>query len=171
MVKTRKGIVTMGGNPLTLEGEEIKVGDTAPKFTASNNDLSEFSSESLQGKVRVFSVVPSLDTKVCQIQTNRFNKEAANLDGVEVVTISVDLPFAQARFKEENDIEDISLVSDYKDRDFGEKYGFLLEENKLLSRGIVVVGKDNKVKYVEYVKEVTDEPDYEKALEEIKKLV
>lgn len=171
MEKERKGIVTMGGNPLTLSGEEIKLGDTAPEFTASNNDLSEFSSKELEGKVRVYSVVPSVDTKVCQMQTNRFNKEAAELKGVDVVTISVDLPFAQGRFKEENSIEDIKLVSDYKDHDFGKKYGFLLKENQLLSRGIVVVDKDDKVKYVEYIKEVTDEPDYDKALEVINNLI
>ena len=171
MDKERKGIVTMGGNPLTLAGEEIKVGDKAPEFTASNNDLSEFSSKDLDGKVRVLSVVPSIDTKVCQMQTNRFNKEAADLDGVDVVTLSVDLPFAQDRFVGENNIEDIKLVSDYKDHDFGKKYGFLLKENQLLSRGIVVVDKEDKVQYVEYVKEVTDEPDYDKALEAVKKLI
>nr|WP_300003356.1 thiol peroxidase [Tissierella sp.] len=171
MDKERKGIVTMGGNPLTLQGEEIKLGDKAPEFTASNNDLSEFSSKDLDGGVRVYSVVPSIDTKVCQMQTNRFNKEAADLKGVDVVTVSVDLPFAQDRFKGENNIEDIKLVSDYKDHDFGQKFGFLLKENQLLSRGIVVVDKDDKVQYVEYVKEVTDEPDYDKALEAIKKLV
>lgn len=170
MIETRKDVVSMGGNPLTLEGKEIKVGDKAPDFTGSNNDLSHFSLKELEGQIRVFSVVPSIDTKVCQVQTNKFNKEAANLDGVEVITLSVDLPFAQDRFKEENNIKNLRLISDYRDRDFGRKYGFLLEENKLLSRGIVVVGKDNRVKYVEYVEEITEEPDYNKALKQVKKL-
>lgn len=171
MNKERKDQIKMDGDAVTLVGEEIKVGDTAPEFTAVNNDLSSFSSKEKEGSVRVFSVLPSLDTKVCKKQTNRFNKMAADLEGVEVVTISVDLPFAQQRFKEDNNIENILLVSDHKDVDFGEKYGFLIKELRLLGRGIVVVDKDNKVKYVEYVSEVTDEPNYDKALEEIKKLI
>ena len=95
----------------------------------------------------------------------------SELPGVEVITISVDLPFAQARYKEENNIEDVRFVSDYKDHEFGEKYGFFIDENHLLSRGVVVVDKDGKISYVEYVQEITNQPDYEKAKEEIKKLI
>lgn len=171
MSKERKDQVKMGGDAVTLVGEEIKVGDSAPEFNAVSNDLSPFSSKEIDGSVRVFSVLPSLDTKVCKKQTNRFNKMAADLDGVEVLTISVDLPFAQQRFKEDNKIENVLLISDHKDVDFGEKYGFLIKELRLLSRGIVVVDKDNNVKYVEYVSEVTEEPDYDKALEAIKNLI
>ena len=163
--------ITFGGNNVTLLGSEIKVGDTAPSFKATKNDLSEWSSEENQGQVVVYSVAPSLDTSVCALQAKKFNKEAAALDGVNVVTITEDLPFAQARFCSNEDIENTIMISDYKDREFGEKYGFLMDENKLLARGVVVVDKDGKVAYVEYVPEVTDEVDFDKALEEVKKLI
>ena len=163
--------ITFGGNNVTLLGSEIKVGDTAPEFKATKNDLSEWSSEENQGQVVVYSVAPSLDTSVCALQAKKFNKEAAALDGVNVVTITEDLPFAQARFCSNEDIENTIMISDYKDREFGEKYGFLIDENKLLARGVVVVDKDGKVAYVEYVPEVTDEVNFDKALEEVKKLI
>lgn len=163
--------ITFGGNKVNLVGDEIKVGDTAPAFKATKNDLSEWSSEDNQGKVVVYSVAPSLDTSVCALQAKKFNKEAAALDGVNVVTITEDLPFAQARFCSNEDIENTIMISDYKDREFGEKYGFLMDENKLLARGVIVVDKDGKVAYVEYVPEVTDEVDFDKALEEVKKLI
>ncbi|WP_297282221.1 thiol peroxidase [uncultured Anaerococcus sp.] len=163
--------ITFGGNKVNLVGDEIKVGDTAPAFKATKNDLSEWSSEDNQGKVVVYSVAPSLDTSVCALQAKKFNKEAAALDGVNVVTITEDLPFAQARFCSNEDIENTIMISDYKDREFGEKYGFLMDENKLLARGVVIVDKDGKVAYVEYVPEVTDEVDFDKALEEVKKLI
>ena len=163
--------ITFAGNKVNLIGNEIKVGDTAPAFKATKNDLSEWSSEDNEGKVVVYSVTPSLDTSVCALQAKRFNKEAAALDGVSVVTITEDLPFAQARFCTNEDIENTIMISDYQNREFGEKYGFLMEENKLLARGVVVVDKDGKVAYVEYVPEVTDEVDFDKALEEVKKLI
>jgi redoxin domain protein len=163
--------ITFGGNKVNLVGNEIKVGDSAPAFKATKNDLSEWSSEDYNGKVVVYSIAPSLDTSVCALQAKKFNKEAASLDGVNVVTITEDLPFAQARFCSNEDIENTIMVSDYKDREFGEKYGFLMDENKLLARGVVVVDKDGKVAYVEYVPEVTDEVNFDKALEEVKKLI
>ena len=163
--------ITFGGNKVNLVGNEIKVGDSAPAFKATKNDLSEWSSEDYNGKVVVYSIAPSLDTSVCALQAKKFNKEAASLDGVNVVTITEDLPFAQARFCSNEDIENTIMVSDYKDREFGEKYGFLMDENKLLARGVVVVDKDGKVAYVEYVPEVTNEVDFDKALEEVKKLI
>lgn len=163
--------ITFGGNKVNLVGNEIKVGATAPAFKATKNDLSEWSSEDNQGKIVVYSVAPSLDTSVCALQAKKFNKEAAALDGVNVVTITEDLPFAQARFCSNEDIENTIMISDYKDREFGEKYGFLMDENKLLARGVVVVDKDGNVAYVEYVPEVTDEVDFDKALEEVKKLI
>jgi redoxin domain protein len=163
--------ITFGGNKVNLVGNEIKVGDSAPAFKATKNDLSEWSSEDYNGKVVVYSIAPSLDTSVCALQAKKFNKEAASLDGVNVVTITEDLPFAQARFCSNEDIENTIMISDYKDREFGEKYGFLMDENKLLARGVVVVDKDGKVAYVEYVPEVTDEVNFDKALEEVKKLI
>ncbi|MCD1147737.1 thiol peroxidase [Peptoniphilus sp. KCTC 25270] len=164
--------ITFGGDPITVVGEEIKVGAKAPEFKALKNDLSVFDSADLNGKVRIFSVVPSVDTGVCAIQTKNFNEMATELgENVHIVTISNDLPFAQARFGAAEGIENAEIVSDHKDLDFGKKYGFLIEELRLLTRGIVIVGKDDEVKYVEYVKEVTDHPDYDKALEEAKKLV
>lgn len=171
MVQKRKDLVTMGGNPLTLVGDEVKVGDSGKDFTVIKNDLSEYSLNDVGDKVKIISVVPSLDTKVCQLQTNRFNEEASKLKDVEILTISVDLPFAQERFSQSNDIDKLMLLSDHRDLDFGMKYGFVLEEVRLLSRGIIILDKDNTVKHVEYVKEVTNHPDYDRALEEVKKLV
>lgn len=163
--------ITFGGDKVTLLGNQINVGDTAPSFKATNNDLSEWSSEDYEGKVVIYSVAPSLDTNVCAIQAKRFNKEASELEGVSVITITEDLPFAQARFCSNEGIEDNLMISDYQNREFGEKYGFLMDENKLLARGVVVVDKDGKVAYVEYVPEVTNEVDFDKALEEVKKLI
>ncbi|MDU2353050.1 MAG: thiol peroxidase [Anaerococcus sp.] len=163
--------ITFGGNKVNLLGQEIKVGDSAPAFKATKNDLSEWSSTDYEGKIVVYSVAPSLDTSVCALQAKRFNKEAASLDGVNVVTITEDLPFAQARFCSNEDIENTIMISDYQNREFGEKFGFLMDENKLLARGVVVVDKDGKVAYVEYVPEVTNEVDFDKALEEVKKLI
>lgn len=164
--------ITFGGNEITVLGQEIHVGDEAPDFVAVNNDLSPYDSKEGKGKVRVFSVVPSIDTGVCELQTKRFNEEASKLgDDVEIVTISVDLPFAQGRFCAIEGIDQAKIVSDYKDLDFGEKYGFVIKEFRLLTRGIVVVDRDNKVAYVEYVPEVTNHPNYDKALEAVRGLL
>ena len=169
---TQRNDITFDGGAVTLVGNEIKVGDKAPEFKALNNDLSVFDSVDLNGKVRIFSAVPSIDTGVCSIQTKKFNEMATELgDNVHVITISNDLPFAQARFCAAEGIERAIIVSDHKDLDFSNKYGFLIEELRLLTRGVVVVGSDDQVKYVEYVQEVTTEPDYDKALEEVKKLI
>ena len=164
--------ITFAGDKVTLLGEEVKAGDKAPEFKAVKNDLSEFSSDELKGKVVIYSVAPSLDTDVCAIQAKRFNKEALDLsDDVAIVTITEDLPFAQARFCSNENIEKNQMVSDYKDHEFGEKYGFLMKENMLLARGVVVVDKEGTISYVEYVPEVTNEVNFDKALEEVKKLV
>lgn len=163
--------VTFGGNKVTLVGKEIKVGDKAPEFVAVKNDLSVFDSKENEGKVVVYSVAPSIDTPVCSLQTRTFNEEAAELrDDIAIVTITVDLPFAQARFCANEGIDKTIIVSDYKDHDFGTKYGFLMNENHLLARGIVVVDKEGIVQYVEYVPEVTNEVNFEKALEKVKSL-
>lgn len=163
--------ITFAGNDVNLLGKEIKVSDKAPEFKATKNDLSVFDSKENEGNVIVYSVAPSLDTSVCALQAKRFNQEASKLDNVKIVTITEDLPFAQARFCSNEDIENTIMVSDYKDREFGEKYGFLMEENKLLARGVVIVDKEGIVQYVEYVPEVTNEVDFDKALEEVKKLI
>lgn len=163
--------ITFAGNDVNLLGKEIKVSDKAPEFKATKNDLSVFDSKENEGNVVVYSVAPSLDTSVCALQAKRFNQEASKLDNVKIVTITEDLPFAQARFCSNEGIENAIMVSDYKDREFGDKYGFLMEENKLLARGVVIVDKDGIVQYVQYVPEVTNEVDFDKALEEVKKLI
>lgn len=163
--------ITFGGNPLTLLGKEIKVGEKAPNFTALKMDMSPFSLEEFKGKVVVISVVPSIDTPVCELQTIRFNTEAYEHGNINVITISVDLPFALNKFCANKGVDTAITLSDHKDLDFGMKYGFVLEELRLLSRGIIVIGKDGVVNYVEYVQEITNHPDYEKAINEAKKLV
>lgn len=164
--------VTFKGNTVTLVGEQIKVGDTAPEFKGTKNDLSEFNSKDLLGKVVVYSVVPSIDTGVCSIQAKTFNEEATQFsEDVVIYTISLDLPFAQSRFCAAEGVERAEIISDYKEREFGLKYGFLIDELKLLSRGVVIVDKEGKVAYVEYVEEVSKEVDFNTAIEEVKKLV
>jgi thioredoxin-dependent peroxiredoxin len=165
--------VTMHGNVLTLRGKNTDIGDNAPNFTASKQDLTEFDFyKETKNKIKVISVVPSVDTGVCALQTQRFNQEATALsEDVAIITISVDLPFALKRFCAAEGIKNIQVVSDYKSLDFGEKYGFIINELKLLTRGILVIDKDNKVQYVEYVGEVSNHPDYEKAIGEVKKLI
>ena len=165
---SRANQVTMGGNPVTLVGESIKVGDKAPDFTVLDSGLAPVSLSSQKGKTVIISVVPSVDTSVCASQTRRFNEEAAKLDNIAILTISVDLPFALGRFCAAEGIDVVQTLSDHKDLDFGTKYGFAIEELRLLARGIVVIDPSGLVKYVEYVPEVTDHPDYDKAIEAAK---
>jgi len=163
--------ITFGGDKVTLVGTQIKVGDKAPEFKAVKRDLSDFNSKDLEGKVVVYSVAPSIDTSVCAIQATTFNEEATKLsDDVVVLTITVDLPFAQDRFCSAKGIDNADIISDYRYKEFGEKYGFLMEELQLLARGVVIVDKEGKVAYVEYVEEVTNEVNFDKALEEVEKL-
>ncbi len=163
--------ITFGGDKVTLEGKEIKVGDAAPSFKAVNKDLSDFNSEDLKGKIVVYSVAPSIDTPVCALQTTTFNEEATKLsDDVKIVTVTVDLPFAQERFCSVKGIDNADIVSDYRYKEFGQKFGFMMEELQLLARGVVIVDRDGKVAYVEYVPEVTNDVNFDKALEEVKKL-
>ncbi len=169
----RTGEITFAGNPMTLRGQAIKSGQQAPNFTALNQDLSPFDFyKDTENRVKVISIAPSIDTGVCSLQTLRFNEEAGKLkDDVQIVTITVDLPFAQKRYCAAEGIENINVVSDHKDLDFGDKYGFVISELRLLTRGIVVVDKDNKVQHVEYVGEVTEHPNYDKALDVIGQLL
>lgn len=164
--------VTFGGKKINLYGEVVKVSDKAPDFKAVNNDLSSFDSKENQGKVVVYSVVPSIDTGVCSLQARTFNEEAEKLgDDVIVITVSCDLPFAQKRFCAQEGIKNSISISDYKDHDFGKKYGFLIEDLALLSRGVVIVDKNGKIAYTEYVKEVTNEVNFEAALDAVKALI
>ena len=160
----RAGVVTFKGNPLTVIGPEIKVGSKAPDFQVLAQDLSPFNLANVTGKTLLISVVPSLDTPVCDAQTRRFNEEAAKLPNVEILTISVDLPFAQKRWCGAAGISRVRVLSDHKDASFGKAYGVLIKELRLLSRSIFIVDSTGTVRYVEYVPEVTSHPNYDAAL-------
>ena len=163
--------VTFKGEPVTLLGNEIKVGDKAPDFRALDNGLNPTKLSDYKGKVKVLSVFPSVDTSVCSKQNRRFNEEAAGLsDDIAILAISNDLPFALGRFCDAEGIDKVTTLSDHKDVDFGTKYGFLIEELRLLARGVVVVDQNDQVRYVEYVPEIGNEPDYESALSAAKQL-
>ena len=163
--------VTFKNGPVTLVGNEVKVGDKAPGFTVLANDLSPVTLKDSEGKIRLFSVVPSLDTGVCDAQTRRFNEEAANLgDNVVIYTVSVDLPFAQKRWCGAAGIDAVQTVSDHRDLSFGEAYGVYIKELRLLARAVFVVDAAGKVTYVEYVPEATDHPNYEAAIAAVKAL-
>lgn len=164
--------VTLRGNPFALEGPELKVGDAAPSATLKKDLVSDISLDEFQGKVRVYSVVPSVDTPVCAEQTKRFNTEAANLPDVEFVTISCDLPVALARFCGAESIEGdrVSALSDHKGTEFGLRYGTLVTDLRILCRAVFVVGKDDKLAYVEYVPEIAEHPNYDAILECVKGL-
>jgi thiol peroxidase len=175
-MQKRSGAVTFKGTPLTLVGPQLKAGDKAPefkvhRFTAEKGLFAVNLGDTLGGKATMFSVVPSLDTGVCSTQTQKFNKELADLAGkANCYTVSVDLPFTQNRFCSDptHKIDNLVSLSDYQDRSFGQAYGVLIDELKLLGRSIFVVGKDGKITYCEYVPEVTQEPNYEKALAALK---
>ena len=166
----RKDAITFGGSPLTLIGKEVVVGDVAPNFTVTKTDLSPLSLSELKGKTVIISAMPSIDTPVCELQTIRFNKEAAKLNDVVILTISMDLPFALSRFCGAKDIENAITTSDYKDREFSHNYGLYIKELGLVSRAVIIIDKDGKVAYTEYLKEITEDANYDLALEAIKKL-
>jgi thiol peroxidase len=163
----RVGAITMKGNPLTLTGHEVKVGDQAPDATLVANDLSEVKLSSFKGKKVILSVVPSLDTPVCDLQTKRFNQEASKLDGVAVLTVSKDLPFAQKRWCGAAGASAVKTLSDYRGN-FGETYGVLIKGLSLLARSIFVINESGKVTYIQLVKEVASEPNYEEVLKAVK---
>ncbi len=160
--------ITFKGNPVTLLGQEVKVGDKAPNFTVLANDLSPVSLDNSKGSVRLISVVPSLDTGVCDQQTRRFNEEAANLDNVQILTVSVDLPFAQKRWCGAAGIDKVQTVSDHRDLSFGEAFGVAIQELRLLARAVFVIDSNDVVTYAEYVSEATNHPNYEAAIEAAK---
>lgn len=164
----RPGATTLKGNPLTLVGPELKAGDKAPDFKASSSLVADIDLAGTGGNVRIFSVVPSLDTPVCDAQTKRFNDEAAKLEGVDIYTISMDLPFAQNRWCGAMGVDKVKMLSDHKTASFGAAYGTLIKEFRIESRAIFVVGKDNTIQYAEYVKEVADHPNYDATMAAVK---
>lgn len=161
----RKGVVTFKGMPVTLQGRDIRVGDIAPNFTAIDKDMQAVRFDSLKGGVVIISAVPSLDTPVCELQTKRFNEEAAKLK-VKLVTISMDLPFAQRRFCDSFKIENVIMLSDYKDREFGLRYGVYIDELGLLARSVFIVDFEGRLAYKQIVKEIGEQPDYDAVLSE-----
>ena len=160
----RAAATTLRGNPFTVLGPELKVGDPAPDFEAIDNSLKAVTLAATGNGVRIFSVVPSLDTPVCDAQTKRFEEETGKLPDVGIYTFSMDLPFAQKRWCGAFGVDHIKMVSDHRTGSFGQAYGTLIKDLRIMSRAIFVVGKDNVIRYVEYVKEVTDHPNYEAAL-------
>lgn len=160
----RPGATTMRGNPLTLIGPELKPGDAAPDFNVVDSSLKPVNLQETGTHVRIISVVPSLDTPVCDAQTKRFNEEAAKLPDVDILTVSMDLPFAQKRWCGAFGVDKIKMLSDHRDGSFGTAYGTLIKDMRIESRAIFVLDKNNKIRHVEYVKEVADFPNYEAAL-------
>jgi thiol peroxidase len=168
----RTGIVTFKGNPVTLVGPELKVGDKAPDFTVVDNGLAPVTLASSAGKIRIISTVPSLDTPVCDTETRRFNQEAAGLpENVVVLTVSLDLPFAQKRWCGAAGIDRVTTLSDYRERSLGTAYGVVIKELVLLSRAVFVVDPQDVIRYIQIVPEVTSEPDYAAVLAAVKNLL
>jgi thiol peroxidase len=169
--KEEKGVITMKGNPLTLTGRSLKVGDRAPDFMVVDNNLSPVNLANYKGKVCVLSSVPSLDTPVCDMETRRFNQEASGLgSNVAILTISMDLPFAQKRWCGSAGVDKVVTLSDHLDASFGTSYGVLIKELRLLARAVFVLDRAGVIQYVEIVKELTQEPNYQAVLTAVKKL-
>lgn len=167
-IMERSGATTLRGKEFTLVGPELKAGDAAPEFDVVDGTLSPVHLADTGKKTRIFSVVPSLDTPVCDMQTKRFNEEAAKLENVDIYTVSMDLPFAQKRWCGAFGVDRVKMLSDHKEGSFGSHYGTLIKELRIESRAIFVISPDNKVRYAEYVKEVSDHPNYDAALAAVK---
>jgi thiol peroxidase len=169
----RKGKITFLGNPLTLIGAETKIGEKAEIFTVLDKELKEIRLKDFTGKIKLISVTPSLDTPVCDIQARRFNQEAAKLpnDDVVIMNISMDLPFAISRFCTTAGIDKVNAYSDHRDASFGNSYGVLIKELRLLARAIFIIDRNDTIRYIELVPELSHQPDYDKALAELKKLI
>jgi thioredoxin-dependent peroxiredoxin len=161
----RPGATTMRGNPMTLIGPELKAGDAAPDFSVVDGSLKPVTLADTGGHVRIVSVVPSLDTPVCDAQTKKFNEAASSLPGIDILTVSMDLPFAQKRWCGAFAVDKVKMLSDHKDASFGSNYGTLIKELRIESRAIFVIDRNNRVCHAEYVKEVADHPNYESALQ------
>jgi len=167
-----KNAVNVKGNPVTLVGEEIKAGQKAGDFKVLNTDLGEVLLSSFKNKIKLIASVPSLDTPVCDLEIKRFNDEASKLSkDLVIMFISMDLPFAQKRFCQANDIKIVKTFSDHRDADFGQKFGVLIKELRLLARAIFIIDKNDVIKYVQVVPELTSPPDYDQALLALKKIV
>lgn len=167
----RVGVVTMRGEPLTLMGNEVRVGDEAPDLVALANDLSPVRFSSFRGKVCVLSSIPSLDTPVCHAQTRRLDREAERLGAdVAILTISMDLPFAQKRWSEAAGMNRVQTLSDHRDAAFGTSYGLLIKELRLLARALLLVDREGAIRYIQVVKEITDEPAYDEVFATLDKL-
>jgi len=171
-MEEKKGIVTMRGNPLTLVGDEVKVGNPTPDFIVLDNNLSPVKFSSYRGKICIISSVPSLDTPVCDIETRKFNEEAGRLgEDVVILTISMDLPFAQKRWCAAAGVNRVQTLSDHRDASFGTSYGVLIKELRLLARAVFLVDRKGILQYVQLVKEISKEPDYEEVLNALKKFL
>lgn len=171
-VMERKNVVTMKGAPLTLMGAEVKVGQKALDFRVLSPDMSEAALGSFKGKIKLVASVPSLDTPVCDLEIKHFNEEASAMSqDVNVIFVSMDLPFAQKRFCQTFNIDKVKTFSDHRDASFGINYGVLIKETRLLARAIFIVDKEDKIRYVEYVKDLSSQPDYDAALLALKKVV
>jgi thiol peroxidase len=166
----RPGGTTFKGNPLTLLGPELKPGDKAPDFEVVDKTMQPVTLARTSGAVRIFSVVPSLDTPVCDMQTKRFNEESAKTGNVKIYTVSMDLPFAQSRWCNSFGVDNVVMLSDHRNGSFGLAYGNLIKEWRILSRSIFVVDENDIIRHAEYVKEVADHPDYEAALAKAREL-
>ena len=171
-MEERTGIITMKGNPLTLMGKEVKMGDSAPDFEVLDNDLTPVKLSSFRGKICVISSVPSLDTPVCDMETRRFNQEAGKLNAdVQILTISMDLPFAQKRWCGAAGVDKVVTLSDHRTASFGTAYGVLIKELRLLARSVFVVDREGILRYTQMVKEIAEEPDYEAIIDAVTPLV
>ena len=171
-MEERSGIITMKGNPLTLAGHALRIGDKAPDFEVTGNDMNPVKFSSFSGKVCIISSVPSLDTPVCDMETRKFNKEAAELGpDVVILTISMDLPFAQKRWCGAAGVDKVITLSDYRAAAFGEAYGVLIKELKLLARAVFVADKKGLIRYIQIVKEIAEEPDYNEVLNAVNGLL
>jgi thiol peroxidase len=170
-MKERHGLITMKGNPLTLVGNEVKVGEKAPDFMVLDNDLTPVQFSSYRGKVCILSSVPSLDTPVCDTETRKFNEEATRLGtDILILTISMDLPFAQKRWCAAAGVDKVKTLSDHRDASFGTSFGVLIKDLRLLARAVFLVDRQGTLQYIQFVKELTKEPDYDAILSALKKL-
>jgi thiol peroxidase len=171
-MKERVGAISRRGNPLTLLGDELRVGDMAPELELLDNDLSPIKLSTFRGKVCIITSVPSLDTPVCDMETRRFNEEAGKLgDDVVIVTVSMDLPFAQKRWCGLAGVDKVTTLSDHREATFGKAYGVLIKELRLLARAVFVVDREGRIQYIQLVKELTEEPDYDAVLGAVRKLI
>ena len=168
----RKGVAAMKGQPLTLLGPELKEGDRAPQFTCTDIKLNEYTLDKTGGKIRLIASVPSLDTSVCSKEALRWGDEAEKLDNPEIawLVVSMDLPFAQKRFLEDEDVRGLTIISDYRNASFGENWGVLVKDLRLLQRAVFVVDKNNVIRHVEYVRDMGEFPDFDAALKVVRDL-